>query len=195
MARMFQRVRANPKAIAGILLPLAILIALILATGAGNPFNSESKNTSSGGPPTAGAQPTPAPEAVQANLAVHVKRVHGTTWQFDYTVDNGGKTPIAGFQLDSTRANLYNVYGKGGWATFGNGICGGAYPHILVYWSTGSSSPSVLRPGTTVHFGFTVQTSRPASMLYSLSWGNAGAQFGTTQGPAPSSQRAQGPCK
>ena len=193
MAGLIDRLRTNPKTIATVLLPLALLVVLIVATGASNPFGGGSHSSSSSAPTAAPA--VASHQSVQANLSVHVTRVRDTTWRFDYTVHNSGKTPLAGFQLDAARANLYNVYGKGGWAVFGNGICGGNYSNLLVYWSTGSRSPAALHPGGSARFGFTVQTTRPAAMTYSLSWGNAAAQFGTTQGPASSSLRARGPCK
>jgi hypothetical protein len=66
---------------------------------------------------------------------------------------------------------------------------------MLVYWSTGSNAATEIKPGQSVTFRYEVNTTGIVKRLYSLSWGQASAQFGQIEGPAASDLPAGGPCK
>ncbi len=180
-------IRHNPRLLTTILLALAVLIAIILATGGSSFFGN--------GAPSIGATPTVPPERVTGIVSAQVRHLSGHLWQFTYTVHNQGRTPIAGFQLNGMRANLFALIGPHSWSVFGNGVCGGKYPHLLVYWSTASQSPSVLHAGSTTQFGYRVNTTGTQQISYSLSWSHLPASFGSVPGPVHSSLPASRPCR
>lgn len=189
-----ETLRKNPKIIASAILPAVLLIVLVLATGAGNLFGG-----SSGSPSNTSQGPGPAaPQsqgAVQGHVSVSAHHLSGHLWQFTYAIHDTGKTPIGGFQINGSSANLFDVSNRPGWAVFGAGVCHGTFPNMLVYWSTGPGSPTEIKPDDTATFTFKANTSGTQKRLYSLSWGQATAQFDRIDGPAPSSLPASGKCK
>jgi hypothetical protein len=193
MNGILERLRRNPKAIASVILPLALLVVIALATGGGLFGSGSSSSNPPVQPPAATA--TPPRQAVRGQIAVAANHLHGSLWEFVYTVHDTGPTPIGGFQLNGPRANLFAATRRPGWAVFGGGVCAGNFQNMLVYWSTGANAATEIKPGQTVTFRYEVNTSGTASRLYSLSWGQASAQFGQINGPAPSSLPASGPCK
>ena len=177
-----------------VVLPAAILIVLLLASG-NNFFSGESTPAAPVSEnATAGVPPTSAAGRIQAMVSVAIHPLGGQTYRYTYTVRNVGKVPIAGFQINGQRANLFAIRGVSRWSRFGNGVCGEKYPGVLVYWSTGSASPTVIRPGKTGRFGFDVNTRGHAADVYSLAYGQATPQFGTIAAPAPSTLPVSGPC-
>lgn len=194
MNTALEKLRKNPKIIASAVLPAVLLIVLVLATGAGNLFGGS-------GSPSQSPNTNPAPTApvtqgaVQGRVSVSAHHISGHLWQFTYTVDDTGKTPIGGFQINGPSANLFGVSGRSGWAVFGAGVCQGHFPSMLVYWSTGPGSPTEIKPNDTVTFAFKANTTGTSKRLYSLSWGQATAQFAQIEGPAPSNLPASGKCK
>jgi hypothetical protein len=128
-------------------------------------------------------------------VIVRVRRLKGHTWAFRYAVHNTGIVPISGFELNSARANLFQISSTPNWPSVGAGVCGGKFPGILIYWSTGSKNVGVIRPGQTAHFAFRVNTGGASTALYSLSWDGASAQFGRVAAPAPSHLAATGRCR
>lgn len=189
MAR-YQRINGRLLAIA--LLALVMLAALVIATGGG--LSSPGSSPSPVASPVAEVPTAPPGGRVQGSVTVTMQHLGGSAWRFVYTARNIGNVPIAGLQLNAPRSNLFHVHGKSGWSYFGSGVCGGKFPGMLIYWSTGSTSPDVIGPKQTGQFGFTVNTSGVASVGYSLSWGSAHPFFGTTRGPAASSLRASAAC-
>jgi hypothetical protein len=195
MRALLESLRKNPRFILSGLLAIAVLVAVVLATGGGI-FGSGSSgpSTSSQGPgPTATAPSSR--DVVQGRVSVSVKHLQATLWLFAYTIADTGKTPIGGFQINGPRANVFGATGRPGWAVFGGGVCKGNYPNMLVYWSTGSNIATEIKPGQTVAFHYEVNTTGTIKRLYSLSWDGATAQFGQIDGPAPSSLPPSGPCK
>lgn len=191
----------NVRLIAIAVLAVAILVALIVATGGGFPSQSGG-NAPAPAPPATPPAPRPAkatpPAAVpsgqiQGTVSEVTHRLGGHAWQFLYTVRNTGKVPIAGFQLNGLRVPLYHLTTRSGWGFFGTG-CGGNYPNVLIYWSTGSTSPSRIGRGQTAMFGFKAETASTTRLDYSLSFGQAHPAFGVTTGPAPSTLPAPGGC-
>lgn len=180
--------------IAAIIIGAAILVAIILGTGTVT-FSSPSGVASVTVPPvpTTAATTAPAAGAVKGEVRVSVQHLSGTTYHFAYTVRDTGSTPIAGFQINGSRANLFHVKSPG-WNAFGNGICNGKNAGLLVYWSTSSGAANQLNPGKSAQFSFDVNTTGPIKSTYALSYGTATATFGSTQGPAPSSLPTSGPC-
>ncbi|MGI8825707.1 MAG: hypothetical protein ACR2JC_08685 [Chloroflexota bacterium] len=184
---MTQQRTSNRRLIAVGLAAAAILIALVLATGGGF-SGSNSPQTSPTSPPA----PTSARTAqdVSGVVSVQVRHVTQHGYSFVYIVDNRGRVPIAGFQINGGRANLFHVRGPRAWNAFGAGVCGGRYPNVLVYWSTGSSP---LMPGHSAKFSFLVNTGGVSPLLYSLSQGQS-VLFGHARGPRPSSLPSLGRC-
>lgn len=176
----------NGRTIAVIVIACVLLLALVFATSGGLSSSS-----------TPSAQPTSAPAVtvpIKGSVSVRRRHLSGHTWEFSYTVHDTGTSPIAGFQINGQPANLFAVRAKPGWPVFGSGICHGKYPGVLVYWSTGAG-PGPIQPGKTGRFSFKVNTSGSLPLRYSLSFGANPPLFGTTEGPAPSSRRASGPCR
>ncbi len=187
----------NRRLVAAALLAVALLFGLIVTTGGGIPgFGSSNTSPSSAPPVNDATAPAVAPVSGQVNGDVTVKATHrgGTVWQFLYTIYNRGNTPIAGFQINGPTANLYHRVSRQGWSSFGSGVCGRRLPGILIYWSTTTSSPTVIAPKQRRQFGFTVKTSGVAPVGYSLSWGSAAPEFGNTRGPAASTLPTSGSC-
>lgn len=182
---MLDAVRKNPRRILSLLLPIALLVILIFTTGV---FNSGSPSS----------PPSDAGTTITQHVAVKVKatskHLHGKLWRFVYAVKNIGQTPVAGFQLNGSASNLFNISGRRTWAVYGTGVCHGGPAQLLIYWSTGTSSSTVLSPGASATFGFEVNTSGSTSLSYTASWGDADYAAGNVQGPAPSSLPASGPC-
>ena len=187
----------NRRLIAAALLAVALLLGLIVSTGGGIP-GFGSSNTSPANPPPVNDATTPAvaPVSGHVNGDVTVKAAHlgGAVWRFLYTIHNRGNTPLAGFQINGPTANLYHRVGRQGWSSFGSGVCGRRLPGILIYWSTTTSSPTVIAPKQSGQFGFTVNTSGIAPVGYSLSWGSVAPEFGNTRGPAASTFPTSGSC-
>lgn len=179
-----------PRLIAIALIALALLAAMVWATGGG--FEAGPPPTPQ---PTALPTPTVNPVRVVGSVSGAAYHLSGHTWRFTYTVRDTGRVPIAGFQLNGPAANLGKIQGKMGWLAFGSGVCKQNYPGILVYWSINSASPSVIRPGRTGTFSFVAATNGTAQDGFSLSWGNAGPLFGKVIGPAQSTLPAPAPCK
>jgi hypothetical protein len=174
----------------------AILVALVIATGGGSAGPSGSSAPPAA--PTAAPAPPTQPAvagAVKGTVRVQARHLHGSTWQFVYTVRNTGKVPIAGFQLNAARSNLFTIRGLTDWTFFGGGVCGGPQPTVLIYWSTGAVVGSTIAPNGSGQFSFQVNTSGPAPVGFSLSYQTATPFFGTVQGPRPSTLKASGPCK
>jgi len=199
VSAILESLRKNPKVVLTGLVPIILLAALVLATGGSGLFASggsgsrpastnSTVSTSSTSSSTFGG-------VVQGQISAKANHVRGRLWRFTYTVHDTGMTPIAGFQINGPVANVFDVNGLAGWDIFGAGVCHGRFPSMLVYWSTGSSSPRVIKPGATVVFSFDVNTTGQTDRLYSLSWGQARAQFGQITGPAPSGLPATGACK
>jgi hypothetical protein len=169
-----------------------MLAALIVATGGG--FSSSGGSAPATASPAA-AQPTATSGSqIQGEVAVSAHHLQGDVWQFVYTVRNTGSEPIAGLQINAPRSNLYRVVRRPEWTDFGSGVCGGKYPGLLIYWSTGTTSTTTIAPHHAARFGFLVNTSGTMPVSYSLSWDSARPQFGTTTGPKASSLRASGAC-
>jgi hypothetical protein len=197
MTQFVDKLRRNPKLIVSALLPAVLLIVLVLATGTGDLFGGGGSSAPPSGSGTSGAPPPPSgtKEAVHGQVSVAAIHLSGHLWRFTYTIHDVGKTPIGGFQLNGPSANLSLVNGRAGWAIFGAGVCHGKFPNMLVYWSTGPGSATEIKPSDTVRFSFEVNTMGTSKRLYSLSWGQAGAQFAEITGPAPSNFPASGRCK
>lgn len=123
-----------------------------------------------------------------------VKHLSGHTYRFTYTVHDLGKTPIAGFQINGDKANLFHLVNSG-WGPFGSGVCNGNHPNLLVYWSTSATANNQIKPGGSRSFGFDVNTTGQIPGTYAISYGTAAAQFGSTQRPAASSLPTTGPCQ
>jgi hypothetical protein len=195
MNGLAERLRKNPKMVVSALSPLVLLVALVIATGGGNIFGGSSPSAPQG--PAQTISPTSAPSrlAVRGTVMVASRHIKGHLWRFTYTVQNLGKTPIAGFQINGPRTNLFVVTGRKGWAIFGAGVCSGRFPNMLVYWSTGPGSPTEIKPGETATFAFDANTTGTEKRLYSLSWSQATAQFAQITGPAQSDLPASGRCK
>ena len=175
----------------------AILLALVLASGGGTSLPGSGSSEPTAAVPTAvisTATAAPAENPVQGLVTVSYKHLKGHTWRFLYTVRNTGKTAIAGFQLNGPRANLFHIKGSG-WNYFGSGVCGGNNPGLLIYWSTNSAAPDVIRQGQSRQFGFDVNAGTPVTSVYSLSYGTARPQFGKVQAPSGSSLNASGSCR
>ena len=185
----------NPRLVAITLLAGAVLVALVLATGGGfQTSGSSSSNqpvaTQSSSQPTAVASGT-----VHGIVTASVKRLHGHTYQFRYTVRNTGSDTIAGFQVNSPKANLFLVAGKANWNVYGDGVCANTSTGVLVYWSTTSGSGNEIFPKHSATFTYEVNTTGVTSAHYSLSTGTASPAFGQTQAPKASTMRTSGPCK
>ena len=187
----------NRRLMAAALLAVALLLGLIVGTGGGIPGFGSSNTSPVNAPPVNGATtPAAAPVSGHVNSDVTVKATHlgGTVWRFLYTIHNRGSTPIAGFQINGPTANVFHRVSRQGWSSFGSGVCGRRLPGILIYWSTTTSSQTVIPPKQSGQFGFTVNTSAVAPVGYSLSWGSAAPEFGNTRGPAASTLPASGSC-
>ena len=196
MNGLADRFRKNPKMVVSALSPLVLLVALVIATGGGNIFGGSSSNPPQvQGPGTIQPTPVPARESVQGSVTAAAAHIKGRLWRFTYNIHNTGRTPIAGFQINGPRTNLSVITGRKGWAIFGAGVCGGRFPNMLVYWSTGPGSPTEIKAGETVTFSFDAATTGTARRLYSLSWSQAAAQFAQVTGPAESNLPAPGRCK
>jgi len=190
--------RINRRLVAAAVLAVALLFGLIISTGGGIPGFGSSNNSPSNAPPVNDATtPAVAPVSghVTGGVTVHATHLGGAIWRFLYTIHNRGNTPIAGFQINGPTANLFHRVSRQGWSSFGSGICGRRLPGILIYWSTTTSSPTIIAPKQSGQFGFTVNTSGVAPVGYSLSWGSAAPEFGRTQGPAASTLPTNGSCK
>ncbi len=187
----------NRRLIAAALLAVALLLGLIVSTGGGIPGFSSSNTSPANAPPVNDATtPAATPVSGHVNGDVTVKATHlgGTVWRFLYTIHNRGNTPIAGFQINGPTANLYHRVSRQGWSSFGSGVCGRRLPGMLIYWSTTTSSPTVIAPKQSSQFGFTVNTSGVVPVGYSLSWSSAAPEFGNTRGPAASTLPTSGSC-
>lgn len=186
----------NRRLIAAALLAVALLLGLIVSTGGGIPGFGSSNTSPANAPVNDATAPAVAPVSGHVNGDVTVKATHlgGAVWRFLYTINNRGSTPIAGFQINGPTANLYQRVGQQGWSSFGSGVCGRRLPGILIYWSTTTSSPTVIAPKQSGQFGFTVNTGGLVPVGYSLSWGSAAPEFGNTRGPAASSLPTRGSC-
>lgn len=187
----------NRRLIAAALLAVALLLGLIVSTGGGIPGFSSSNTSPANAPPVNDATtPAATPVSGHVNGDVTVKATHlgGTVWRFLYTIHNRGNTPIAGFQINGPTANLYHRVSRQGWSSFGSGVCGRRLPGMLIYWSTTTSSPTVIAPKQSSRFGFTVNTSGVVPVGYSLSWSSAAPEFGNTRGPAASTLPTSGSC-
>lgn len=189
---MSQNRSTNPRLVAIALLAGLILLALVVATGGGFP----GQGTSGPPPPPVAQEPPTVPAGGQMHGAVTISLHHlgGHTWRFLYVVRNTGSVPIAGFQINAPRSNLFHITGMSGWSYYGSGVCGGNYQGVLIYWSTGPVGPTPIAPKGNAHFGFDVNTTGNVSAEYSLSWTNF-ATFGTTRAPAASSLPPSGSCK
>lgn len=122
-----------------------------------------------------------------------VQHLSGHTYKFQYTVHDTGSTPIAGFQINGPKANLFHLAGPG-WHPFGSGVCNGNNPNLLVYWSTTTGAANQISPGKTARFSFEVNTTGQIGATYAVSYSTSAAQFGHTQGPAGSTLPTTGPC-
>ena len=173
----------------------AVLLALVIATGGAS--TGPSSSSAPPVPTAAPASPTQAPATgpVKGTVQVQARHLRGSTWQFVYTVRNTGTVPIAGFQLNAPRSNLFNIRGKVDWTFFGGGVCGGPQPTVLIYWSTGAGPSKTIPPKGFGQFSFQVNTSGTGPVGYSLSYGTSTPLFGTVQGPRPSNLKAGGPCR
>lgn len=184
--------------IAAIIIGAAILIAIIVGMGTVT-FSSPGSVASVTVAPatTAPTKPTPtaapATGSVKGSVAVAIRHLSGHTYQYRYTVRDTGTTPIAGFQINGPKANLFHLVSHG-WHAFGSGICNGNNPNLLVYWSTTAAAGNQIPPGKSAQFGFDVNTTGQAGTTYAVSYGTAAAQFGRTQAPAASTLPASGPC-
>lgn len=163
-----------------------ILIGLVLATGGGFSTSTSPQSPPPPPPPKQSGTPTP----MRGTVRLAVRHLTGHTYSFTYTVHNAGKLPVAGFQLNGQGANLFHVRGPSGWLAFGNGVCAGKYPGVLVYWSTGRGG---IEPGKSGRFSFMVNTGGETTLPYSLSQGQS-VLFGHTRGPQPSSLPASVRC-
>jgi hypothetical protein len=181
--------------IAAIIIAAAILFAVIIGMGTVT-FSSPGSVGSVTVPPQTAIAPTAAPPqgSVQGTVSVSVQRLSGHTFRFRYTVRDTGRTPIAGFQLNGAKANLFHLVDPG-WNPFGSGVCNGNNGTLLIYWSTSTGAANQIAPGHSAHFGFDVNTTGQSSATYAVSYAKAAAQFGSTKGPAGSSLPASGPCK
>jgi len=190
---MSQNRSGNPRLIAIALLAGLILLALVIATGGGfsSPASSPPPPPAA---PVAQAPTVPAGGHMRGTVTLSVHHLNGRTWRFQYTVRNTGTVPIAGFEINAPRSNLFHITGEGGWGYYGEGVCAGHYPGVLIYWSTGVTGPSLIEPKGTGHFGFDVNMTGSASASYSLSW-TSFAIFGTTPAPTGSSLAASAPCR
>lgn len=174
------------RVVAVALLAGALLIGLVIATGGGL--------SGGGSSPPPPAAPSPAPAAstrvpsgtIEGTLTGTARRIGGSAWQFNYRIKNRGKVPIAGLQLNGPASNLYDISTRTLWNFFGAGICHHGPNGVLIYWSTGLTSPTVLKPGGTLTFTFKSLTTGTVQDSYSLSWGSATPQFGRVVAPAGS---------
>ncbi len=182
---MIRNDATSRRTIGVILVACLLLLGLVLATS-----NGLSNSAPSGAPTSPPAATPPLKGAVSAQ----VHHVSGHIWVFRYTVRNTGTSPIGGFQLNGQAANLYHVRERPSWPVFGNGICGGKYPGVLVYWSTGGGSGPIA-PGKAGHFSFKVNTTGSVPLRYSLSFGASAPLFGTVAGPVPSKLPTNGTCR
>ncbi|MDQ2743571.1 MAG: hypothetical protein M3Z66_14940 [Chloroflexota bacterium] len=168
-------------------LAVALLFLVVVATDNGSGTLPSPPST---------LQPAPVPtEAVAGLVSTRIHHLSHATWEYQYLVHNTGTTTIAGFQINGRRANLFDLAERPHWLPFGSGVCGGSPSGILIYWSIGPGSASIIPPGATGHFSFRVNTSGTVSLLYALSSGQFHPQFGTVSGPAPSLLPAMGPCR
>ena len=159
------------------LVALVIVIGIFVAGGGKLP-GSGSKN----------ATTTPSSHGViHGKLTAKAVHLRGDIWAFNYKILNTGTVPIAGFQLNGPKSNLYAVTSRKLWNSFGSGICQRRLAGILVYWSTGLSSSSVVQPGDTITLSFKTRTHGTHKDVYSLSWDGASPQFGKVLAPAASS--------
>lgn len=176
---------ANPRTVAIILVACLLLLGLVLATN---------KGLSSSAPPAAPPPPPPTSSVpLRGSVQVQVRHLSAHTWEFRYVVRNTGTSPIGGFQLNGSSANLYAVSAHPSWPVFGSGICRGHYPGVLAYWSTGGGSGPI-EPGKAGRFSFKVNTSGSSRLKYSLSFGASAPLFGTIAGPSPSKLPVTGSC-
>lgn len=176
----------NARTIAVIVIACLLLLALVLATSGGLSGSS----TPTSGP----ASPPTVSIPIKGSVTTRVRRISRHVWEYRYTIHDTGTSPIGGFQINGQTANLYAVSASPRWPAFGSGICHGKYPGVLVYWSTGAGAGPI-QPGNSGHFSFKADTSGSRHLRYSLSFAANAPFFGTTEGPAPSSLRARGPCR
>jgi hypothetical protein len=169
------------------LLALVIVAGLFIASGWSLPsFGTGS--TAGGASPTPVTQPTFGPSAsIEGRVTVHIKKLGGTARRFSYTIKNSGNVPIAGLQINGATANLYAISTRRLWNFFGSGVCHRGPAGILIYWSTGLNSPTVIKPGAQLTLSFDTRTRGTTEDGYSLSWANAAPQFGRVLGPKGSS--------
>jgi hypothetical protein len=163
------------RAIWVLLVVLIILIAVFVAVGGKLLGTSSSNGTST--PSSSGA--------VKGKMTVNTTH-HGDTWTFRYIIHNTGNVPIAGFQLNGPKSNLYDVSTRRLWNSFGSGICQRRLAGILIYWSTGLSSSSVVQPGDSITLSFKTRTHGTVRDSFSLSWDGAKPLFGKVLAPAAS---------
>jgi hypothetical protein len=179
-----------------IVIPLlagAVLIALFLATGGGGQSSSSSAPalTPMAAPTKLPARPT---GQIRALVSVRVRHVAAHTWSFNYRIQNTGRLPVAGFELNGPQSNLFHIRGRAGWAFYGSGVCKQQHPGVLIYWSVDATSRRRIPPKHIAHFKFTVNTTGTAPLRYSVSWGPATPLFGEIGGPATNSMPTTGPC-
>jgi hypothetical protein len=191
---MSEGLRVGRRQVAIAVVVAALLVGLALASGVGLPGSGGSSSASSGGAP---GSPLPTPDIyhrIAGTVQSTVQHLGGDTLQITYTVRDTGKIPIAGFQIYGDPANLFRVRGRPGWQFFGNGICGQDHPGILIFWSTTTTSGTVIPPGGQGTFSFRVNTAGTAASKYALSWGQAAPLYGNVTVPQRSSLKPSGPC-
>jgi hypothetical protein len=188
---MNERGENSRRLVAGALLAVAILLALFIATGGSLPSFS---SPSSSAPPAASGN-TPAPQPVQGSLTVSSHHLHGDLWSFAYTIHNSGKVPIAGVQINGPAARLSGITQRPLWNAQGAGVCKQGPQGILIYWSTGSSSSTVVSPGKSLTLSFQARTRGVRQDGYSLSWDGAAPVFGKIAAPAAGTVPVSAPCR
>lgn len=175
------------------ILAVAVLAGLFIASGGSLPGGGSSSS-----PPASGAgagSPTPAPSGkVQGTLTASARHLVKSAWEFSYTIHNTGKVPIAGLQINGGTSNLYDITNQRLWSFFGAGVCNKGPSGILIYWSTGLTSPTLIKPGDSLTFRFKSRTARTVQDTYSFSWGSATPQFGRVTAPAPSTLSSPQKC-
>jgi len=188
MSKTFARYRRTI-VVVGFALLLVLGFGVLTNQGTPQSLNSGTSQTQPTATPSPSG-PTPAP-AVKGDVVASIHALGSQRFAFVYTVHNRGNSVIAGFQINGSQANLYNVRGPSGWNPFGSGVCHGHYPGVLIYWSTGVGG---IAPHGSARFTFDAKSKGTASLSYSLSQ-RAGAIFGHLRGPRPSSQAAPGTCR
>jgi hypothetical protein len=167
------------------LLAIAVLIGLYIATGGSLPSLGLGSSTGATPAPPAVGSPTSS-GSIKGTLTVSATKLKGSLWRFAYTIHNTGTVPIAGLQLSGAPTNLTAISSRTQWNFYGAGVCHNSAPGILIYWSTGSSSPTVVKPGGRITLSFQTRTTGSVTDQYALSWAGASPRFGTIKAPAPS---------